>query len=117
MENNKDFHNCDDLTRIDKDLCYCNIYDIIQKEKIPKKSYIMSKLNGSDIIIQDIGFSYLVRYLGSAFEIIKQPYPVELLKTQNDKKKVLIYSIHHLQKVIVLILSLELQSLMYCHGI
>ena len=77
----------------------------------------MSKLNGSDIIIQDIGFSYLVRYLGSAFEIIKQPYPVELLKTQNDKKKVLIYSIHHLQKVIVLILSLELQSLMYCHGI
>ena len=60
----------------------------------------MSKLNGSDIIIQDIGFSYLVRYLGSAFEIIKQPYPVELLKTQNDKKKVLIYSIHHLQKVI-----------------
>ena len=87
MENNKDFHNCDDLTRIDKDLCYWNIYDIIQKENIPKKSYIMSNLNGSDIIIQDIGFSYLVRYLGSAFEIIKQPYPVELLKTQNDKKK------------------------------
>ena len=42
----------------------------------------------------------MVHYLNKTFEIIRQPYPVELLKTQNDKKKVLIYSIHHLQKVI-----------------